>query len=177
MLKLNIIPLELKHEIKRVKLFDMIKRFSFWLVSFLLIYAAIFISSDLILKKYNEDTIASQASVGKNSTEYIEKVKNINEQINKVAQIQENFISFSDFLIMITKNINPGIKVDQLSVEKETSIFMLSGTADSRDSLLKLKSDLESLAVFEELSLPINNLLKKDDISFTITAKISKYGK
>ncbi len=177
MLKLNIIPIQLKKEIKNAKVFELLRRMVFFVISFVLIYAAIFISSNQILHRYAKDTFSNQESIGKNSTEYIEKVKNINEQIDNVAKVQKEFVPFSDFVLEITEKINPGIKINQLTIDKETNNFILSGTADSRDSLLKLKSDLEALGYFYELNLPINNLLKKDDINFSISAKISKYGK
>lgn len=177
MLRLNILPTELKQEIKQVKLFYMLKRMGILLAYFLVIYAVMLVSSNQILKKYSEDTFSNQASIGKNSLEYIEKVKNINEQVNNVAAIQKEFSPLSDFLVQVTDNLNEGIKISQLSIEKDTGVFVLSGTADSRDSLLKLKSSLESLDSLSEISLPINNLLRKDDINFTITAKISKYAK
>jgi len=177
MLRLNIIPAELKQEIKHIKILQLFKRLGFLLVSFILVYAAVFVASSQVLKRYAKDVFANQASIGKNSTEYIDKVKNINEQINSVAKIQENYIPFSDFLLDIFKKINQGVKLNQLTIDQETGNFTLSGTADSRDSLLKLKTDLESSGLFSELDLPINNLLKKDDINFTISAKLKNYGK
>jgi len=175
MLKLNIISAELKKEIKLIIIYKFLKRLSFLIFSVLLIYSVAFQASRLILKKYSNDDINKKTVNTKNSDEYIQKVKDINEKINDVTTVQADSVNWSTFIKNFSGIVSNDISINQFSIDKKSSTLTISGTAITRDSLLGLESSLEKMTYLKEVNLPISDLLKKDNISFTIVAKFSNY--
>lgn len=175
MLRLNILSEESKKEIKLITIYKAIKRLSFFVFSLLLIYTVTFQASKMILKKYSTDSYNNNLATNKDSEEYVTKVKEVNEQIIEARDIQNNFVYWSNVLNNLSQIAKEGISFSQVTVDKKSNSFIIMGKADTRDKLLDFKSDLENLSYVETVDLPINNLLKKDDISFTINAKFLNY--
>ena len=90
-------------------------------------------------------------------------------------KIQNNTISWSDFIEIISNNITQGIHISQISTNQKTNTFTLSGQADTRQDLLNLKKSLEKLNLFGEINIPIDILLQKENIAFSIQTKIISY--
>lgn len=175
MLKLNIISEELKKEIKLIIIYKFLKRLSFFVFSLLLIYSVAFQASKFILQKYSEENNGRNVINSKNSDEYLQKVKEINEKITNVTTVQADAIAWSDFVILMSETVNDGISIKQLSVDKATDTFLIAGSAVTRDSLLAFKADMDKLVYFSEIDLPISSLLQRENITFTITAKFLSY--
>ena len=175
MLKLNIISQELKKEIKLITLYKLLRRLSFFVFSLLLIYAFAFQSSKMILQKFSLDTVNRENANLKNSEEYIQKIKAINEKIDKVATVQKDAILWTKLITAIGNKVSDDIAINQIAVDKKIDNFTISGVSKTRDSLLALKSTLDETGYFEEINLPITTLLKKDNIAFTINVKFIKY--
>lgn len=175
MLKLNIISQELKKEIKLISLYKLLRRLGFFVFSLLLIYAFAFQSSKMILQKYSLDTVNRESANLKNSEEYIQKIKTINEKIDKVATVQKDAVSWTKLIKTLSDKISDDITINQIAIDKKSDNFTISGNAKSRDSLLALEKILEETGYFEEINLPISSLLKKDDIAFSVNVKFVKY--
>lgn len=175
MLKLNILSQDLKKEIKLLAIYKFLKRLGFLLFSILIIYSVTFQGSKFILQKYSSDSYNSEMASNKNSDEYIKKVKEINEKIENVSAVQKDSVIWSNFIINISSLINNDIVLNQLTIDKKTDTFAISGIAKTRDSLLALKANLEELDYLSEIDLPISSLLKKDEINFNIKAVILNY--
>lgn len=56
----------------------------------------------------------------------------------------------------------------------DPSRFSISGVARSREPLLAFRNKLEEAAAFESVELPVSNLAKAADISFSMTVRIAR---
>ncbi len=175
MLKLNILSQKTKKEIKLLNIYKHLKRLNFFIFSFLLIYIFIFQTAKIILQKYSTDSYNTNLAINRDNEEYINKVKEVNEKIIKAQNIQKNFVNWSQFLLNISNITPPGISFSKITTDKNNDNFILMGKSESRNELLNFKQKLEELDYIETIELPINNLLQKEDINFTINAKFSSY--
>jgi len=175
MIKINIIPPKKKREIalnKKTKIY--FKFITILLINFTL-YTLIFLAVRIITQKYYKETENRTLIANQSKPNYEEKIKTINEQIQYIKNIQDRFVNWSDFFIFLSTINKSGIVFQQININKTTNSLSLSGIADTRDDLLKLKKILENTETLTEIELPFSTLLEKNNITFEIKAKLNSY--
>jgi Tfp pilus assembly protein PilN len=89
-----------------------------------------------------------------------------------IDKIQKNNINWTPIFQEINISIPEGIIVKSISNE-EYGISM-AGVAENRDKLIDMKSKIEKNNCFEEISIPINNIVLKNNIDFKVDFNVSK---
>ncbi|MCK5320756.1 hypothetical protein KAJ61_05210, partial [Candidatus Parcubacteria bacterium] len=142
---------------------------------FIIIFSGILFAAEFYLQLYFEETIEKNANTSKSTEDYLKKIKEINNKIDYIANIQNNNIDWTNIILRVSKTINNDIKINKININKSNNTLSLSGNAKTRNSLLLLKDSLEKYENFNEIKLPIKNLLEKNDINFEITTVINSY--
>lgn len=175
MLTLNIIPPELK---KQIHLGHINKRInSYFLISLFTIisYGVVLFLVTVILQKDYKYTSESASFVTRDAENYNAKTKEINMQISQIEEIQKNTVNWSIPIHKLINTTKRGIQINNLSLDKKNNSLQISGMADTREDLLSFKDNLNDTTFLSGINLPIESLLKKENITFNITATISSY--
>ncbi len=96
----------------------------------------------------------------------------INLKLAELANIQNQFIPWSNILIYLVKDVPPNIKINFLNIQpssgKETEQWnvIIRGLAKSRNDFLLFQEQLKKSQFFEKVELPIGNLTQKENIEF-----------
>ena len=175
MINLNILPKKLKNDLKLIVFDKFIKKIIWTILLFIIIFSGILLAANFYLQLYFEETIEKNANTSKSTEDYLKKVQEINDKINYIANIQDNNIDWTNIIMRVSEAINKDIKIDKISINKKNDTLSLSGNAKTRDDLLLLKDSLEKYKNFNEIKLPIENLLEKNDINFEITTVVNSY--
>lgn len=175
MLKLNILSPELKKEVKYRFFYVSLKEILYILVVSILVHSAFLTAAKNILNVHADETNSRNVLINSKTEDYDKKVKNINEQVDYIAKIQENTIRWSEFISIFSQAVGNGININSLSVDQEASTFAINGFADTRQDLLNFKASMEKLNLFREISIPINSLLEKENISFSFRTEFKSY--
>ena len=155
-------------------IYQVVKR-SFILISvFLVFYAIILVSSQIVLESYL-DELSQQNKIANSKTDItVSTVDEINKKLGEVSNMQRNEINWLNLLELISNNTSNDIKYSRISMDK-TGGLVLAGQSKTRDGLIKIKKFLDEAPFLSDIDFPISNLLEKDDINFNITAKIKNY--
>lgn len=117
--------------------------------------------------KQQLDIARQSQSLGQNDS-----LENSIRSYNSRAKIVENAIiaraPWSDRLSALTRIIPSGIELDQISLDRNDKSMTLRGRAQNRASYLNLKDSLEKTGWFNEIDLPITDLLNRDVIQFNV---------
>ncbi len=175
MLTLNIISRKLKREIKLKSIYQLIKIIFSILIIVISIYTIALLLGKLALQIHFVKTIDETSLVTKNTENYSKKIRNINNQLNSIDNIQNETTAWSYLLEYFAKNVSDNIKFSQIKMNKRDKTVYLSGLAKTRDNLLSLKKILEDSNYFSNINFPIQNLLEKNNINFTINAQLTTY--
>lgn len=176
MIKLNLIPLVKKEEIKKTYYFSLILKWELELLMIFIVFAAMLTSINYILKI----TINSNAesTLSKNQDQYMEikkydqEVQDINSQIGEIEKIQKGQINWFKFFEKINGQFSNRIEIKKIGTINYA--ILLSGTANNRDDLIQFKENLEKENCFSEINLPLSNLVEKQNVEFQIYFKIKK---
>jgi len=175
MLSLNIIPDEIKKEIKLFNILTIVKNYFYIIFIFLCIYSCVFLIFKLALINHFNETVDRSNFISKKTEDNSNKIRGVNSLLNSVERVQNDFVAWSNLLSYVGQITDDAISMKQIKVSKTEGTIILSGNAATRDALLKLKNEIEKSAYFKDLDFPIKNILEKENINFEITAKIKSY--
>lgn len=172
---MNLLPKQKKDEIRKdifLKfMFAVLAIFSFWAgVMFVLIYNIVFYL-DAQITALEEGISAERASQSAKVYQEVEKqISELNTTLLLVDKIRgKGFINSADMLRKVGSTIGEGIFLTNLSYQGD--VLTISGHADARDQVLKLKSVLEGGSFCASLTLPI--ITKEADVDFTLVCSFA----
>lgn len=165
MINLNLISPEQKKLLKTKRIYLLFKNLS----SVILVFTII-ISVALIFTYNSLDIFYNLNPYTKDSMSLDEQeINTINNQLNNIVTIQNRFTLWSKIIITITNLIPENIKVDNLEINKKTKKVRIDGFAETRNDYLDLINSLEQDENLSDLKSPLENLLSKEDINFSIS--------
>lgn len=170
-ISIDLLPEQRKQEIKRKKMFHTILRgeFLFFLPIFIFICILLSTYYIIVLQRNSSSNVQmsqqSQDEYQKLDT-YEKKFKEINEKDNLLAKIQSGHISWKNVLVELSNIVPDSVYLNNIS-NKDYAVF-LAGKARSRDDLIKFKDNLEGSICFQDINVPLSNLVVKNDIDFQI---------
>ncbi|MBI5465876.1 MAG: hypothetical protein HY974_01150 [Candidatus Kerfeldbacteria bacterium] len=172
MISLNLISPSQKEYLRYEYLYLHVRTVTVLLLTFTVIVSALFLAARLLLQDNFASILTTTTLVNDKNRNADREIKDLNKNLKEVKSVQADFIKWSTMLTNLHRAIPENIEVTYLNLEKKTKIFNLNGRALHRDDFLKLKASLSELPYLEELSSPLTNLLKRDDVDFQFTAKI-----
>ncbi|MFH1744952.1 MAG: hypothetical protein ABH881_02165 [bacterium] len=175
MLSLNIISKKLKRDIGLRAIYkSLVNIFSLIIIS-LLIYGLILVVSKSFLSNYYDDSMGEFKNVASDTENYDKKIKDINELVSEVELLQSKTTTWSYLIKYISDNIGTGMIINEISANKNNGSLIITGVAKTREDLFRLKDFINDSKYFGTVELPIETLLKKEDINFNINIKIASY--
>ena len=171
MITLNILPPRKKQELQLAEIYIIIKN-SIILILFLTIIAAIILLLAKITLQNQFNKIIEQGTLTtKVAKVFNQDIREFNQRLAAVSKIQKDYIDWTKFLIGLTQLIPEDVKVDSITIDGNK--ILVSGLAKSRTQFLALKDNLENSELFSNVVVPLENLLKKDNVDFDLKADIN----
>jgi len=168
-IKLNLIPNYKRKEIEQSRLFGFILKLGLelFVLAFFVVIAVV--SFQFILKlnfKLAEEDINIDSQKGKfeKIKQYDNEFLGINEQLGEIDKIQKEQLYWSFFLDKISQLVPGKITLNGI-ITKDYKII-LSGIAENRDVLIEFKDNLNGEECFDNIDLPLSNLVSKNNVDF-----------
>lgn len=98
-------------------------------------------------------------------------VKEFNLYINTLVKIQEKNIDWTKLIIQLSKLVPEGVNLDSINIQPEK--MLITGFAFDRENLKKFQEDLEKNELFLNVEIPLNDLIKRNNINFNLKADIN----
>ena len=127
-----------------------------------------------VLQEYFNDVSVNLIATNSRYAEKNKKIKEINNLIIQTDAIQQQFAPWSSIAENLANAIPNGAIINNLSLNSDNNTFVISGTAETRNSLLEMQTNLKALEFIDNVDIPISQLTEKENISFSITAVYKK---
>lgn len=102
----------------------------------------------------------------------IEAVRQANRAAQAVVQHEMKRPELSLLFVSVLRAVPAGVTLDAIEYRRESPELTIEGFAPSRERLLSFLERLEANPRFERVSSPVANLVRGEDISFSITATL-----
>lgn len=174
---LNLLPEERKEILKQNVRSRFVLSQMFFYFFLELFYLAILMGAFFVVK-FEQQSFVSETESGaeqsdrKKISEIEKSFRETNERTSFVLTMQSEHLRWTKFLLLLQEKFPDGVALSSLSTQDYKVI--LSGEADIRDHLLLFESRLKSEHCFENVNVPIANLVSKEDVSFQINFDLKK---
>ncbi len=173
MLALNLISQEQKKEIKLKRAYEITKKINYILLIIAIFIAIVLLIGKLILqtqfiKAVNQYTLVTKSSQGDNA-----KIRDINNSLNFVSEIQSDFILWSNLIKDASDRTPGGVSLSSVNIDRDKKIIQIKGAAKLRDDLLQFKENIKKSPIYQNANLPLQNILQKENINFEIKAELN----
>lgn len=101
-----------------------------------------------------------------------EKADSFNSLVNQMSSLVKKEARWSKVFLEAKGKLVAGVVVNNMSLPSADGVFTLTGVANDRDTINKLKQSFESSAIFSKVEIPLTNLGKKIDIPFSLSFKM-----
>ncbi|HRY82719.1 MAG TPA: hypothetical protein P5232_03415 [Candidatus Moranbacteria bacterium] len=176
-IKINLIPPERKEEIAKRNQIGAAIKIEFFLTAVFAIFLIVLLSFNYILN-LNLTSISKAEEKKENSGKY-DKLKEydanfskINQKLSDIVSIKKNQLYWSRLFLKLNELVFPGIKL--VSITTSDYMVSLGGISDTRDNLILFKDKLISEKCFLDVSLPLDDLVDKNNVTFKIDFYMDK---
>lgn len=135
-----------------------------------IIIAMILLFVKMTLQNNFDRVVAETTLTTKYITGFNNDIKKFNQLLGTVDNIQKNYVRWSDFIARTSNLIPQNITLQSLNV-KDGKI-LITGKAASRADLLSFKNQLESSEIYSNVEIPLEDLLRKDNITFSLKSDV-----
>lgn len=171
---LNLLPPERKKEIQRTGILLLVHEIILFVFIAVIFGSSLLLGARLILEQRFREIVIENVPGATKITYLNRDVLNLNKRLGTLEEISSKSPFWSDLMLEIVTHTPPQINYKSLNL-LDTSINLLdtrtinlSGTAQTRDALINFKKELESSAYIAKVDLPLQYLVKTQDIDFTL---------
>jgi Tfp pilus assembly protein PilN len=174
---INLLPLSKKKEIQLAEQFRVVLVWEAVIFSVAVIFFGFVFGVDYLLscnlKLASDNKIDKSSGAQYETIKYYEhKFSEINSKISKVSSIASDQIYWLSLFSKLESAIPD--KVDISGITTNNFSLYFTGKAETRDDLLSLKDNLEKESCFENINLPLSNLVSKENVIFQIDLEIKE---
>jgi hypothetical protein len=126
-----------------------------------------------ILQDHFNDLTTQIAQTTNKYADTNKKIQDINKILLTTEKIQRNYFIWTPVMTEISSKIPKNIVISHLNVDNKNKVITFTGKAPTREDLLNLQEQLESLSFIETIEIPVSALTEKENIPFSITTPIN----
>ena len=171
MITLNLLPPNKKQELQLARLYTVIKNLIVLILLLTIIIAITLLFTKITLQNHFNKIVEQTTLTTKFSRLFNKDIRAFNKQLAEVEKIQKDYISWINFFVKFNKLVPEEVSIYDLSLNNDK--ILITGLAKTREKLLFFKNNLENSDLFSEVVVPLENILKKENIDFNIKADIN----
>lgn len=131
--------------------------------------------SYIVLQEDFNNLSESASLVNKEFSKYNLETRRLNSLAKSLNQAAAGYTRLSPKILDLTANLPSDIKINGLQMNRNNGKIFISGTAQTREALLRYQEILKTVDWLIEVDTPISQLFQKTDINFTIQALFKDY--
>ena len=173
-ININLLAPKKRKRIKKLIIFLFTKNLLAWIVITTAIISMILLWSWLVLIEEFQNLSESTTLVNKEYSGYNQEIRDINKIIRETNKSHGNYTKITPKILEFSENLPGDIKLNSLNFDFKNGSIEINGISKTRTSLLDYQEKLKEIPWIGEVSVPTNQLFKKENISFSFITKIKE---
>jgi len=171
MISLNLIPKDKKKELGLANFYITLKNIIILFLIITILVAISLLTTKAALQNYFNAVVNQSTLTTQYASSFNKGVQKFNKKLAAVESIQSNYIVWTNFFIEFSKLVPNDITINSIDVDAKK--ILIFGQAKDRQDLLNLEKKLKASNLFDNVKIPLENLLRKTDIDFNIKADVN----
>lgn len=134
--------------------------------------AVIHLAGFQILNNFLTDLSQSTTAINKDFSEVNREIARLNLLVRHTAAAGTRFAPLSPHIVRVIQLIPSDIKLNSFDINRATQELTLSGTAATRDALIRFQESIQKEPWIANASTPVSGLFQKTNINFEIKTKL-----
>lgn len=174
---INLLPQELKKEIKREKIFRALIQQGIIFLFPLLVLIGILGGINFLLG-LQKDMVMQENQIQQSQSKYAELKQyedafaQTNELAKSIGKIESTHFHWTKILTKISEIVPQGVTFENITT-KNLQVFIL-GRAKNREDLLAFKEKLLGESCFSDVNIPLSNMVVRENVDFQMDFSIKK---
>jgi len=169
MITLNLIPPEKKKSLRVTSILLIIKHNLIMLFFVIAFSAFVLLLGKAAIDEHFTNVVSQSTLTTKYARIFNYEIKDFNNKVDAAVEIQNKNIPWVIFFSDLAKQIPDGVKITYLEI-KDGNIA-INGNAKTRNDLIQFKKNLENFKILTNVTIPLESMLKKENIDFNVKAK------
>lgn len=170
MISLNLIPKDKKIELGLADFFITLKNIIILFLIITILVAISLLATKAALQNHFIKIVGQSTLTTQFASSFNKGVQKFNKKLAAVENIQNSYIVWTNFLTRFSELIPDDITINFVDIDANK--ILISGQAKNRQNLLNLEKSLKKSNLFDNVEIPLKDLLKKNDIDFNIKSDI-----
>ncbi|MFH1046986.1 MAG: PilN domain-containing protein [Patescibacteria group bacterium] len=167
---LNLLPPKQKHSLRTALAMAFVQSLAVLVTVAILFVAGTLVALRVILTQ-GVDKLAEQSTASSGEHKALtQQMRGINDYIGRADSAHGRFVDWSAVLESLGHSAPSGIKFEGISIAPDMTLTV-EGTAKTRDDVLAMESQLNSYAHFTNVTSPLSNILKQENLRFEFQMK------
>ena len=171
MISLNLISPAKKKELYLLQLYSVFKNLIILVLLLSVISATVLLMTKIALQNHFATIVGQTTLNNKFANIFNNDVQTFNALVRDVTEVQALFIPWAPFLVEFSALTPSGVTFKSMSIVGNR--LTISGNATTRDELLTFERQLKSSMLLTEVAIPLDHLLRKENIDFSLRATIT----
>lgn len=167
---LNLLPPTVKENVRLMRLYIVLKNSIIGLLMIAIFVATVLLIAKVILQNTFNEIVAQTTITNTVDRVFNKDITRFNNRLTALEEAQKKFAPHSQTLAKVFAQIPSNIVLSDISIV-DNKLFII-GNAATRDNLLAFQSAIDSLEFIDELTIPLEFLLSREDINFTAQATL-----
>lgn len=114
-----------------------------------------------------------QATIAQEGELPAERIKQLNALFGRVSLVQRSYRKWTPLLTTLSSYVPAGVRFTTMTVDQTQHTISIRGTAATRDDLLTLQQNFTAAKELTNFSLPVSNLLERENIRFEMSMQLT----
>ena len=166
--RLNLLSPEKSQHLKRMVNFQFVKNLLEVILIIISICGITLLGGQWVLEDYFNKIAEQIISVSNRYSATNSEIKKINQTLDKVEKIQNEYYSWSEKIVLLSEKIPEGVTLQNLSLDQKNKKLTLQGLANTREVLLNLRNELNTIPWVQTTDIPPSQLTGKTNLAFSL---------
>jgi len=169
---INLLSPHKKSRLKKIVQFLFVKEMLEFCIFTCILLSITHILGGLILSQALNDLATSSLLINRDFPGINDDIRRVNKLTKGVVESSAAHSALSPKLVELIQTIPNDIRLDAITLNRDTLTLTLAGTAKTRDALLNFPKVLSAIPWMNQVLTPVSQLLQKDNISFEIKTTV-----
>lgn len=178
MITLNIISDQQRSIIQKGRTYAVVKRICISTLGASFLICVMLLATYLALDKKLDSLIEENQRIeqeinsDEEQSDIMESANQLNQDLARLDAAQNEYFEASKIITPLADYLAEGVFINSFTFNIRNRSFEISGFSPTRDAFIKTKQQIDDSEMFSNIQSPVSNLLKKEEINFTISGEL-----
>lgn len=171
---MQMLPLDLQRNAQRALTLAAIRAIGAYVLVLTAMVAIALTVGRVVLERNFRSVVERSTLVLRTHEGTFREIRAANEFLRTFERFQDDATPWAATIAAIADAVPPGVRLRELSIDRDRTTLLLAGRAVRREDLLAFQDRLRAAPFLRDVAIPFSHFLQRERIDFTAEARIDR---